>query len=317
MVTTDDEALQRYCRSVRMYGSEVSRWGTSNVMTKVQAAVGLSNTVTDVMAIAILRERALPILEEPPEVNERKSDPGRLSGRLEIDHVVFQYRADGPVILDGVSMRAEAGEFIAFVGPSGSGKSTTLRMLLGFERPESGAIYYDGKDLDGLDHSAVRSQIGVVLQSSKILAGSIFTNLVGSSPLTLDDAWEAAEAAGMADDIRNMPMGMQTVISEGGSTISGGQMQRLLIARALIRKPRIIFFDEATSALDNRTQHQVTASLDKLNTTRIVIAHRLSTIRHADRIYVIDKGRPVQNGSFDELAGQPGLFAELIKRQIA
>jgi len=284
--------------------------------TFVQAAVGLSNTVTDVMAIAILRERALPILEEPPEVNERKSDPGRLSGRLEIDHVVFQYRADGPVILDGVSMRADAGEFIAFVGPSGSGKSTLFRLLLGFESPQSGSIFYDGQELAGLDVQSIRRQMGVVLQTGRINAGSLFENIVCSTQMPLNDAWEAAKACGFSDEINAMPMGMHTMISEGGTNLSGGQRQRLLLTRALVHKPKMLLLDEATSALDNHTQAVVSESLERLKVTRIVIAHRLSTVRQADRVYVVESGRIVQEGSFDELAGQPGLFARLMARQM-
>jgi len=281
------------------------------------SGTALSNTFVSLLNIRPLLERASPILQALPEVDAEKPDPGELTGRIEGSHLDFRYVEDGPLVLNDLSFAANPGEFIALVGPSGSGKSTTLRLLLGFETPEGGAVYYDNQDLASLDRSAVRSQMGVVLQGSRILSGDIFTNLVGSAPLTLDDAWEAAEAAGIADDIRAMPMGMNTVIAEGGSTISGGQRQRLLIARALIRKPRIILFDEATSALDNRTQQHVTEGLDKLNTTRVVIAHRLSTIRHADRIYVIEAGRVVQAGAFDELAAQPGMFTELIKRQLA
>ena len=281
------------------------------------AGVALSNTLIGLLNVKPVLERARPILEAVPEVDAAKPDPGELTGRIEASHLKFRYFEGGPLVLDDVTFETAPGEFIALVGPSGSGKSTILRLLLGFEEPENGAVYYDGQDLAALDHSAVRSQIGVVLQGSRILAGDIFTNLVGSSPLTLDDAWAAAEAAGVADDIKAMPMGMQTVISEGGGTISGGQRQRLLIARALVRRPRVILFDEATSALDNRTQAQVTASLDQLHTTRIVIAHRLSTIRHADRIYVVAGGRIVQSGNFDELTAVEGLFADLIRRQIA
>lgn len=281
------------------------------------SGVSLSNTLVSLLNVRPLLERVSPILQALPEVEADKPDPGELTGRIEASHLEFRYVEDGPLVVDDVSFTASPGEFVALVGPSGSGKSTTLRLLLGFETPESGAIYYDNHDLATLDHTAVRSQMGVVLQSSRILSGAIFTNIVGSAPLTLEDAWEAAEAAGLADDIRAMPMGMQTAIAEGGTTLSGGQRQRILIARALIRKPRIILFDEATSALDNRTQQQVSESLDKLNATRLVIAHRLSTIRHADRIYVIDEGRVVQAGNFDELSGQPGMFADLIKRQMA
>ena len=229
---------------------------------------------------------------------------------------MFRYQADGPVVLKDVSLRAEPGEFIALVGPSGSGKSTLLRLLLGFETLESGSIYYDGQDLEGLDIQAVRRQIGVVLQSGRLIAGDIFTNIAASGPITLDEAWEAARMAGLADDIRAMPMGMHTVVSQGGGTLSGGQRQRLLIARAIVNRPRMLFFDEATSALDNRTQAIVSASLERLHATRIVVAHRLSTIVNADRIYVMDQGRIVQVGTYAELMVQKGTFADIASRQI-
>jgi ATP-binding cassette subfamily C protein len=238
-------------------------------------------------------------------------------GRITIDRVSFRYRKDGALILEDVNINAEPGEFIALVGGSGSGKSTIFRLLLGFETPEEGSIYYDGQDLSGLDVSAVRRQLGVVLQNGKIMSSSIFENLAGGARITLDEAWEASRMAGFADDIDAMPMGMHTVISEGGGNLSGGQRQRLLIAKALVLKPRILLFDEATSALDNRTQAIVSESLDKLQVTRIVIAHRLSTIRNAHRIYVLQAGKVVQQGSFDELAFREGLFAQLMQRQMA
>ncbi|MEM6838403.1 MAG: ATP-binding cassette domain-containing protein, partial [Cyanobacteria bacterium P01_C01_bin.120] len=219
-------------------------------------------------------------------------------------------------ILDELSFAAQPGEFIALVGPSGSGKSTAMRLLLGFDTPEKGNVYYDGQDLSGLDVVAVRRQFGVVLQTSRLSAGSIFENLAGGALISLEDAWDAAEKAGLADDLRAMPMQMHTVVSEGGTNLSGGQRQRLLIARALAVKPKIMLMDEATSALDNRTQKIVTDSLDRLNVTRVVIAHRLSTIRNADRIYVVEAGRLIQQGSFDELATAGGLFGQLIKRQM-
>ncbi|MEA2570267.1 MAG: hypothetical protein QOI24_2268 [Acidobacteriota bacterium] len=288
--------------------------------TLFASVVALSNAATGIVSAAAVMEKSAPILETAPEVTETKNDPGALNGLIECAHLTFRYHADGPVVLDDVSFRAGPGQFVAFVGPSGSGKSTTLRLLLGFESPETGAVYYDGQDLASLDISAIRNhQLGVVLQSSRLLGGDIFTNIVGSSSsLTLDDAWEAAEAAGLADDIRAMPMEMHTLISESGtSTFSGGQRQRLLIARALVRKPRIILFDEATSALDNRTQEVVTRTLELSSATRIVIAHRLSTIRKADRIFVMDRGKIVEEGAFDELAGAGGLFSRLIARQYA
>ncbi|MCC6131513.1 MAG: NHLP bacteriocin export ABC transporter permease/ATPase subunit [Acidobacteria bacterium] len=279
------------------------------------ALVTLSDTVVSIMGVQPIIERASPILGSVPEVELSKPDPGALTGRIEVYHVNFSYKKDGPLILDDVSLQARPGEFIAVVGPSGSGKSTLLRMLLGFEIPDGGVLYYDGQDLNSLDLSAVRSQMGVVLQNSSLISGSVFDNIVGSAPLSMEDAWAAAEMAGLADDLKALPMGMHTIVSEGGGNLSGGQRQRLLIARALVRKPRILFFDEATSALDNRVQEQVSRSLERLNATRVVIAHRLSTIRNADRIYVMQKGKVVQSGSFDVLAKQPGLFAELMARQ--
>jgi ABC-type bacteriocin/lantibiotic exporter with double-glycine peptidase domain len=268
------------------------------------------------LEVSVLWKRAKPILDEIPEVNDDKTDPGRLSGGVKLDRVSFRYRQDIPLTLDRVTIEAEPGEFIALVGPSGSGKSTTVRLLLGFEQPEEGTIYYDGQDLSGLDISAVRRQLGVVLQNGRINSASIFENISGGALVTMDEAWEAAKMAGFAEDVQQMPMGMHTVISEGATNISGGQRQRLLIARALVLKPKILIFDEATSALDNRTQAIVSQSLEQLNVTRIVIAHRLSTIRNANRIYVIAAGQVLQKGNFEQLMAQPGMFAELMQRQL-
>jgi NHLM bacteriocin system ABC transporter ATP-binding protein len=284
--------------------------------TCINGATGLSNAIIDVLEIATLWERAKPILEAPPEVDAGKSDPGHLSGKVALEHVTFRYRAHGPRILDDVSIAAEPGEFIALVGPSGGGKSTIFRLLLGFETPEAGTICYDDQEVSRLDVYAVRRQMGVVLQQSRIMASTIFENIASGAVITMDEAWEAARAAGLEEDLTAMPMGMHTYLSEGGGTLSGGQRQRLLIARALVCKPRLLLLDEATSALDNYTQALVTASLDRLCVTRIVIAHRLSTIRHATRIYVLAGGRIVQQGRFEELAQQEGLFAQLMARQM-
>ncbi|WP_341530333.1 NHLP bacteriocin export ABC transporter permease/ATPase subunit [Nostoc sp. UHCC 0302] len=283
----------------------------------IAGATQLSNSIISILDISIFWERAKPIFQAKPEIDLSKSDPGRLIGKVKIDRVTFRYREDGPLNLDNVTIEAEPGEFIALVGPSGSGKSTIIRLLLGFETLKNGTIYYDGQELSGLDISAVRRQIGVVLQNGRINSASIFENISSSALVTMAEAWEAAQMAGLADDIKSMPMGMHTVISEGGTNLSSGQCQRLLIARALVLKPRILIFDEATSALDNRTQAIVSASLENLGVTRIVIAHRLSTIRNADRIYVIEAGRIIQQGKFEELVNQEGLFANLMARQMA
>lgn len=283
--------------------------------TFIGGATNLSTTVVDVLEVLPMWERAQPILQAIPEVDADKTNPGGLSGQVAIDHAVFRYRTDGALILNDVSIHAEPGEFIALVGPSGSGKSTLLRLLLGFDVPESGTVAYDGQDLAGLDLQAMRRQLGVVLQNSRLMSASIFENIASSALISMDEAWEAAKMAGFADDILAMPMGMHTVVSEGGTNLSGGQRQRLLIARALALRPRILFFDEATSALDNRTQAIVSESLDRLKVTRIVVAHRLSTIRNADRIYVLQNGRLVQQGTFDQLADRVGLFSQLIQRQ--
>ncbi|MGF1432124.1 NHLP bacteriocin export ABC transporter permease/ATPase subunit [Kitasatospora sp. LaBMicrA B282] len=283
----------------------------------IASSLQFTSAAVTAMGVVPMLERLRPILEEKPEVDDSKADPGDLSGRLGLSHVTFRYGEDGPAALQDVTLGIAPGEFVAIVGPSGSGKSTVLRLLLGFERPESGTVLYDGQDLAELEISAVRRQCGVVLQHGALLAGDIKANIVGSTNHTLDDAWAAAEMAGIHTDIAAMPMGMNTVLSEGTSTLSGGQRQRLMIARALVSRPRIVFFDEATSALDNPTQRLVTESTRRLNATRVVIAHRLSTVAEADRIIVMDQGRVVQQGRYEELlADQDGLFARLAHRQM-
>ncbi|HEY6323904.1 MAG TPA: NHLP bacteriocin export ABC transporter permease/ATPase subunit [Thermoanaerobaculia bacterium] len=281
------------------------------------AALAMIAVLASIIATVSLYERLSPILAATPEVDQAKADAGELTGDLEFSHVSFSYSPDGPPVVDGVSFRAAPGEFIALVGPSGGGKSTCLRLILGFEKPASGSIYFDGQDLSGLSAHSVRRQIGVVLQTGRPLAGDIRSNILGSSNLRIEDAWEAARMVGLEEDIRSMPMGMFTLISEGADTFSGGQKQRILIARAIVHRPRIILFDEATSALDNRSQEIVSRSLERLKATRIVIAHRLSTIANADRIYVVENGRVVEQGTYQELARQGGLFSRLVARQTA
>ncbi|MFI6897884.1 NHLP bacteriocin export ABC transporter permease/ATPase subunit [Streptomyces sp. NPDC050256] len=282
-------------------------------------SAGLQFTAAAVTAVGTvpMLEKLAPILHATPENDGTKADPGDLSGRVSVSHLSFRYGQDGPLVLDDISLTAQPGEFIAVVGASGSGKSTLLRLLLGFETPLAGSVLYDGQDLAELDISAVRRQCGVVLQNGALQPGGIQANIVGSAGHTLDDAWAAAEMAGFADDIRAMPMGMDTVLSEGSNTLSGGQRQRLMIARALVARPRLVFFDEATSALDNPTQGLVAESTRRLNATRLVIAHRLSTVIDADRIVVMEGGRIVQQGTYEQLLAETdGPFARLASPQL-
>jgi ATP-binding cassette subfamily C protein len=275
-------------------------------------AMGVSESL---IAIPQLR-RLRPLISGDIEVSEDRKSPGELSGTIELSRLTFRYVPSGPPVLDNVTLTIAQGEYVAIVGPSGSGKSSLFRLLLGFEKPESGAVFLDGKAIDTLDISAVRRQFGVVLQSARLANGSIYDNICGGVQLPLEQAWEAARLAGLDADIRSMPMGMHTVVSEGVNTLSGGQRQRIMIARAVARRPRILLFDEATSALDNQTQAIVSASLGNLNVTRVIIAHRLSTVRQADRIIVIVDGKIVQSGSYSELSTTPGTFASFAKRQL-
>ena len=257
-----------------------------------------------------------PLLSAQPETSDSKETVTRLSGSIEISHLTFGYDPESKPLFEDFNLTIPARQYVAIVGRSGCGKSTLVRLLLGFEKPIRGVINYDRKDLQRLDLRSVRRQIGTVMQDGKLFSGSIFDNIVISAPtLKLQDAWDAAEVAGIADDIRDMPMGMNTMLQEGGGTISGGQRQRLMIARAIAPKPRILIFDEATSALDNITQKKVSEALDKMKCTRIVIAHRLSTIRHCDRILVIDGGKIAEDGTYEELIEKNGIFAELVERQ--
>lgn len=281
------------------------------------AMVSISAAAAVMFATIPTYEGAQVILQNLPEVQTGSADPGELSGSIEINQVYFRYNPDGPYILDGVSLKIKPGQFVAVVGPSGSGKSSLLRLLLGFDTPEQGSVYYDRQDLAGLDTQAVRRQLGVVIQNGKLMAGDIFSNIVGSGSYTSTDAWEAANMVGFGEDIKKMPMGMYTLVSEGGSTLSGGQRQRLMLARALIGKPRIVLLDEATSALDNKTQGVVTHSLESQHTTRVVIAHRLSTVMNADCIYVLQNGKIAQAGNYQELMAVEGPFRELAARQLA
>ena len=283
----------------------------------LSGAIGtLAGIAYSIARIKPTLELVAPILQTAPEVAENKRVVEKISGAIELNNVSFRYSADTPMIIDNLSLKIRPGQYVAIVGKTGCGKSTLMRLILGFETPQKGAVYFDGKDLTTLDLKSLRRKIGVVMQNGKLFQGDIYSNIAVSAPgLTAEGAMKAAEAAGMAEDINNMPMGLHTIISEGGGGISGGQRQRLLIARAIAPNPKLLMFDEATSALDNLTQKQVSDSLDKLKCTRIVIAHRLSTIRQCDRIIVLDKGHIVEDGTYDQLIAQNGFFAELVARQ--
>ena len=280
------------------------------------AFMSVSGVALSAAQIQPILEMAEPFLKTEPETTQGKEIVTNLSGGIELNHVSFRYSEDSPYILNDLSLKIRPGEYVAVVGRTGCGKSTLVRLLLGFEQPEKGAIYYDGKDMNSLDLPSLRRKIGTVMQDAGLFPAEIYANIVITAPqLTLDEAWEAAEKAGIADDIRAMPMGMNTLISEGQGGISGGQKQRIMIARAIAPKPKLLIFDEATSALDNKTQKQVSEALDKMGCTRLVIAHRLSTIRHCDRILVLEGGRIIEDGTYDELIEKGGYFASLVERQ--
>ncbi len=280
------------------------------------AFMSLAGMALTVAQIKPILETVQPFFNAVPEISEGKEVITRLSGGIELTNVSFRYNENMPLILDNMSLKIRPGQYVAIVGKTGCGKSTLMRLLLGFEKPQKGAIYYDGRDIERIDLKSLRRRIGVVMQNGKLFSGDIYSNIVISAPwLTQKDAWEAAEKAGIAEDIRRMPMGMNTIISEGSGGISGGQRQRLMIARAIAPKPKILMFDEATSALDNLTQKKVSESLDSLKCTRIVIAHRLSTIKQCDRILVLEGGQIIEDGTYDELIAKNGSFAELVARQ--
>ncbi len=280
------------------------------------AFTGLVGVAAAVAGVKPSLEMAKPLFETAPEVQEQKQVIERLGGSIEINNVTFRYSENMPYVLQNLSLNIRRGEYVAIVGRTGCGKSTLMRLLLGFETPLKGGIYYDGRDIQSLDMKSLRRKIGVVLQAGKLFQGSIYSNISISKPsMTVEDAWKAAEMVGMKEDIERMPMGMNTLLQEGGGGISGGQKQRLMIARAIAGKPSILMFDEATSALDNITQKIVSDSLDTLKCTRIVIAHRLSTIRNCDRILMMDNGRIVEQGTYEELIARGGMFAKLVERQ--
>ncbi|MFI6620421.1 NHLP bacteriocin export ABC transporter permease/ATPase subunit [Streptomyces sp. NPDC050528] len=299
-----------------MSASSFLTFNTSVTML-LTSVTSLTGAFVSAVSALPLFEEIRPVLDAAPEVRTASTRPGQLSGAIEARRLSFRYADDGPLVLDDVSFNIRAGEFVAIVGPSGCGKSTLLRLLIGFDKPVSGSVLYDGQDLGALDQSAVRRQCGVVLQHAQPFTGSILDVICGTEPFTPEEAMAAAEMAGLAEDIKRMPMGLHTIVS-GSGAVSGGQRQRLMIAQALIRRPRILFFDEATSALDNETQRTVIESTKALNATRIVIAHRLSTVLDADRVIVMEDGKVAQQGPPAQLlADTGGRLHELVRRQMA
>lgn len=281
------------------------------------AMLALVNTILQILEALPIFERMKPILETMPEKQEEAVMPGELLGEIEVNHVSFSYSEDGPTVLKDISFRIKPGEYIGIVGSSGCGKSTLLKLLLGFETPQSGRVYYDGRDIDAMDKRELRKRLGVVLQNGGLITGSIYDNVTITSPYaTKEQVEQAIRDAGLEKDIARMPMGLHTVLSEGEGSVSGGQRQRILIARAIVGKPKILFFDEATSALDNATQAAVCESLESLRVTRVAIAHRLSTIMHCDRIFVMDDGKIVEEGTYEQLMEKHGLFYRLASRQM-
>lgn len=280
------------------------------------AFTALAGAVLTAAQIRPILKMVKPILEAQPEVEKNRQVVTKLRGSIEMNNVTFRYQEEMSPVLNNFSLKIRPGQYVAIVGKTGCGKSTLLRILLGFEKPQRGAVYYDGKDLSSMDLKSLRRNIGVVMQNGKLFQGDIYSNITISAPqLTLEEAWDAAQSAGIAEDIRKMPMGMHTLITEGQGGISGGQRQRLMIARAIAAKPKILMFDEATSALDNIAQKTVSETLHQMKCTKIVIAHRLSTIKQCDRIVVLDHGKIVEDGSYDELLRKKGYFTELAERQ--
>lgn len=312
--------------SMGFYGMAGGLWGKGIALPTFMAfmaafqnfqngVLGVADGLWSLQAMKPEMDRLRPLLEAEPEDAGHRLPAGKLNGKVEVRNLHFRYAAESPLVLKGVSFQADPGEFVAIVGPSGAGKSSLVRLLLGFEQPESGAVYFSDKDLSHLDLRGVRRQMGVILQNSRLMPGSILENIIMGTEYTVEDAWMALYLAAFAEEVEAMPMGIYTMVNP--ESVSGGQQQRILLARALVGRPSLLIMDESTSALDNFAQDTIRKNLEQLQVTRIAIAHRLSTIAHADRIYVMDQGKVVQVGTYAELAAQPGVFRRLIERQIS
>jgi ABC-type bacteriocin/lantibiotic exporter with double-glycine peptidase domain len=280
------------------------------------ALLSLAIAFNSMIEILPLYARLQPILAAPLEVEQHRIDPGELRGGIIVRNMWFRYKENGPWVLEDVEIEVRPGESVAIVGASGAGKSTLLRLLLGFEAPSRGGIYYDDHDLKELDLRLVRRQTGAVLENSDLFPGSLYENIAGSAPLSADQVMEAAQLAGLGADIAVMPKGIHSALAEGGRQLSSGQRQRVMIARALVNRPRLLFFDHAMATLDNRTQAIIRESIAKMSGTRIVITNRLSTLRDTDRIIVLEAGRVVETGPYDELMARRGPFYRLSRQQV-
>lgn len=288
----------------------------------IAALLSLGDSLLELTAAAPLYRRGKLLLDTLPEGEEEgrpsRMMPGALTGEIEVSNLQFSYGDTEENVLKGVSFHIRPGEYVGIVGPSGSGKSTLLKLLLGFEEPQNGRIYYDGRDLDSLDKRELRKKFGVVLQDGKLIAGSIYENTTIMAPgAPVEKVEQVLRDVDLAEDIQRMPMGLHTILDEDSQVISGGQCQRILIARAILNKPKILYFDEATSALDNVSQATVCKSLEKLRATRVVVAHRLSTVKDCDRILFLEDGRLVEEGPYEELMARKGRFYQMARRQMA
>lgn len=328
-----EEALTtvvKYCFSIVLYWYIVKKLKIENLSSGSFVAfnsafgmlIGALGTFID-ETLKLFQERNKikrfwPVFDTAPEDDDSKEIPGPLSGSIKLENVSFSYDEGGKKVINNISLDIHEGDYIGIVGASGCGKSTLLKLLLGFETPQSGAVLVDQKDLSKLNKSAYRRQLGVVLQNGRLISGTIYENITITAPnATMDDVNKVIDKVGLREDIARMPMGVHTMLSENSNTISGGQRQRILIARAICGNPKILIFDEATSALDNVTQAAVSKSLDEMKRTRIVVAHRLSTIQNCKKILVMDKGEIVEEGDYNSLMAQNGLFAALANRQLA
>ncbi|GAB3356858.1 ATP-binding cassette domain-containing protein [Amycolatopsis echigonensis] len=282
-------------------------------MTLNLTAARLQGALVGLFSIGPVHARLAPVLTTRPETPPDPVPLPRARGAVVLDGVSFRYPGQTRDLLQDISLRIEPGEFVALVGASGAGKSTLLRLLLGLDHADRGRVLVDGVDVRHCDVDELRTRIGYVAQDATLMRGTLAEVICGAAGETdLRLAWQAAESAQLADVVRALPMGLHTQVTDGESGLSGGQVQRLLLARALAKRPSVLLLDEATSALDAAAQELVRRAVDDLRLTRVVVAHRLSTIRSADRIAVLEHGRIATLGTFAEVAGRSEAFARLV-----